>query len=77
MKKYTIDEIQKLWGSEKYILVDNKKYIVKRMSYGDYFTEPITWKGGEKDGFSPDCKWFEKVFITNQYGIKQLFYQLE
>lgn len=73
--EYTEDQIRELWAREKVIDFNGKKYTVHRMSYGDYFIEPISWKGGEQDGFSQDTEWFEKVYKINQYGYKQLFYK--
>jgi len=53
---FTPEEIRELWGNGKPIKIDNKDYRVNKMSYGDYFAEPTSWKGGEKDGFSPNVK---------------------
>ena len=40
----------------------NKKYRIGRMSYGDFFMEPITKKiYGEKDGFAPGTFWLYEI----------------
>lgn len=68
MTKFTQEQIRELWGTGKAI----DGFTVHRMSYGDYFTQPTTWRGGEKDGFSSKTKWFTKV-IEN----KKVYYTLE
>lgn len=59
--KFNEDILRKHWGSEKPITYKGKKYRVGRMSYGDYFLEPIRWKGGETEGFAPSTLWLVKV----------------
>jgi hypothetical protein len=53
--------IKTLWGKGETITLSHKVYRVGRMSYGDYFLEPITWKGSETDGHSPNTLWLETV----------------
>lgn len=56
---YTGEELHNLWGSGKVITFKGQKYTVNKMSYGDYFLEPVGWKGGERDGFAPGTLWFK------------------
>lgn len=76
-RKYTKDKIFQLWGTHKTITIDKEKYYVNKMSYGEFFAEPINWKGGETDGFSPKVKWFSPIMEINQYGINQLYFRLD
>ena len=73
---FTQEQVREYWGNGKTIEVEGTKYDFHRMSYGDYFLEPITWTGGETDGFSKDTIWLEKVLKANQYGYKQVYYKL-
>ncbi len=74
MKTLYIELVRELWGSGKSIKMGNKFYRMGRMSYGDYFLEPITWKGGERDGFPKDTHWL-KLREDNPYiyEIDQLY----
>lgn len=58
--------VKNLWSTGNEVEIENKKYRVGKMSYGNYFLEPITWKGGEKDGFSNDTIWlvFEEDYLN-------------
>ena len=64
----TQEEIRNYWATGKEI----NGFTIHKMSYGDYFTEPKDWKGGENDGFSSKTKWFTKKIIN-----KQVMYILE
>lgn len=55
------EEIANLWSNGKTLTVNGKEYTVHKMSYGDYFLEPVTWRGGETDGFAPNTIWLEVV----------------
>lgn len=57
--------VQNLWSTGNNVEINNKMYRVGKMSYGNYFLEPVTWKGGEKDGFDNNTIWlvFEEDFI--------------
>ena len=46
-------------GNYQKIRVNYKDYKVCKMSYGDYFLEPLSWKGGETEGFSKDTIWLK------------------
>ena len=61
----TKEELRRLWSTGEEI----NGYKVHKMSYGDYFIEPSIWKGGEKDGFSINTKWFTKILVD-----KKVFY---
>lgn len=67
----TQDQIYHLWGTGNIININGIKYKVHRMSYGDYFLEPATYKGSENDGFSTGTQWFTKKVINNK-----IIYQL-
>lgn len=68
--KITAEDLKEWWGENLTIRYKNKLYKVKKMSYGDYFLEPIDWKGGEKDGFAPDTRWFyRKQGENNVFGV--------
>ena len=60
----TSEEMYILWSTGKAFLLNGIKYSMHKMSYGDYFAEPTSYKGVEKDGFSNDIIWYEK-FIEN------------
>ena len=74
-KTYILEQIQakalqlanELWSSGKAI----NGYTVHRMSYGDYFIQPITWMGGETHGFSKKTRWIEtdemQSMLPSQY----------
>jgi len=54
------EELRHLWGYGKPITVKGKKYSVGRMSYGDYFFEPLGKERGETKGFALGTLWLEK-----------------
>jgi len=58
------------WAKEDRIKLRSKSYRVGKMSYGDYFLEPVNWPQGENYGHSPDTLWPEKVIINNQVNYK-------
>ena len=61
-KNFTESFLRKAWGSEKPIVYKGKKYIVGRMSYGDYFFEPFEARSwGEKSDFHPKTLWLKRV----------------
>jgi hypothetical protein len=70
--KYEKEYIQRAWQYETKVQYKGNDYTVHKMSYGDYFLEPIAWRGGERDGFSKDTIWLEKEIINNKvyYTIK-------
>jgi len=59
--QFSKEDINKLWSKEGPITINGKVYRVGKMSYGQYFLEPATWKGGETDGFSSETLWLEIV----------------
>jgi hypothetical protein len=71
--KYEKEYIVRSWQYEQKLKYKDKEYTVHKMSYGDYFLEPIVWKGGENDGFSSQTIWLEKEIINNKvfYSIKE------
>jgi hypothetical protein len=56
MKVFTKSQLQKLWADGKSIERKGKKYFCNRMSYGEYFFEPIP-NYGEREGFAPNTIW--------------------
>jgi hypothetical protein len=58
--QFTEDGLRKYWGSGETITFRGKKYKVNKMSYGDYFLEPASWKGGETEGFAPNTIWLKR-----------------
>ena len=59
-KEFDTEYIRKIWGKSGRLTYGGKCYRVKKMSYGDYFLEPCSWKGGEREGFSSRTIWLEK-----------------
>ena len=56
------------WSNNKTI----KGYRVAKMSYGDYFLEPRTWQGGERDGFSSKTLWIsQSPLLDNEISYAQ------
>lgn len=55
------EEIAELWSTGKSLTIKGQEYAVHKMSYGVYFLEPTTWRGGETDGFDPKTIWLEVV----------------
>ena len=64
---FTADKLREHWGNEKSIIHKDKKYRVGKMSYGDYFLEPVMTKKekrkyyGETKPFHPKTLWLEKI----------------
>lgn len=54
------DVLKEYWGNGKALSHNGKKYRVNKMSYGQYFLEPINWDGSETQGFSKDTLWLER-----------------
>lgn len=65
--KITREDLREWHLKDLTVRVRGRLYRVGKMSYGDYFLEPRDWKGGEKDGFSPDTDWF--YLVDAQKGI--------
>ena len=64
------NDLRTYWGSGETIEIENKKYSVHRMSYGDYFLEQFGKERGEREGFSSDTLWLKKIDIKRDiYGI--------
>lgn len=76
-KLFTPEKLQHYWATGKILIYKGKKYTVNKMSYGDYFFQPANWKGGEKDGHSPNTLWLEKILIKNQHHVNQLMYKVD
>ena len=70
-RKVNSGYLRKHWGDGTPITYKGKKYRVGKMSYGDYFLEPTSWKGGETKGHSPKTLWLQKT-KENPY-----FYEVE
>ena len=76
----TEKRLKKHWVSEKPIIYKGKKWRVGRMSYGDYFLEPIMSKNdkkkyyGENKSFHPKTIWLEKKIIRDKYGGSKIVY---
>jgi len=45
---------------ERYIKIGNKEYRIGELNSGEIYLEPISWKGGETEGFSPDTIFFNR-----------------
>ena len=56
--KITKNDLHEWWSKNETIRYKSVIYRIGKMSYGDYFLEPRTWKGGEKDGHSPQTRFF-------------------
>jgi hypothetical protein len=67
---YEKEYIVRSWQYGTKVKHDDKEYTVHKMSYGDYFLEPTSWQGGEKDGFSKGTIWLEKEIINNKVYYK-------
>jgi hypothetical protein len=76
-KTFSPKELYELWSNAHPIVYKNKKYSVNKMSYGDYFLEPINWRGKETDGFAPGTLWLEKKSKINRYGFQQIIYVID
>ena len=63
----TANNLYRAWCINSIITLNGKKYHVGKMSYGDYFLEPISWKGGERDGHSPNTLWLKRIDKTDKY----------
>ena len=81
-KIFTADLLRQHWGDGKPITFNGKKYRVGRMSYGDYFFEPIMSLKekkkyyGETKPFHPKTLWLGKKLIENRYGVKQVVFEV-
>jgi len=74
--KLTKEAVHKLWSTGEIFTHDNgRKYIMHKMSYGDYFLEPSSWRGGEKDGFAPCTIWGKKYVDKKTYSIPITYYR--
>ena len=63
----SLKEAYTLWTSGKArILIDDRKFTINRMNYGDYFLEPEEWKGGETEGFAPNTIWLKNIKIEGK-----------
>jgi hypothetical protein len=74
---FTHETMREIVGTD--IWYKGKKYHVGRMSYGDYFFEPVkeSRASRETDPFSSNTLWLYPKEITNQYGIKQFVLEVE
>ena len=69
--KITGTELREWWAKGTPVRYHGEMYKVHRMSYGDYFLEPTSWQGGERDGFAPDTQWFYKKDAKRDiYGLE-------
>lgn len=66
METLSKDKMCELWSTNGLIYIKGVPFYVKKMSYGSFFLEPTTWKGGETDGFSPHTIWPEKTMRGNR-----------
>lgn len=55
--KYTKEELRDLWAKEKTINVKGREYRIGKMSYGDFFLEPVGKERGETKGFARGTIW--------------------
>lgn len=69
---YEKEYIQRAWQYETKVQYKDKDYTVHKMSYGDYFLEPMDWKGGENDGFARGTIWLVKEIINNKVIYKTI-----
>ena len=76
-RKFEAEKIRKLWSNGNPITYKGKKYRVCKMSYGDYFLEPISWKGGETEGFSPGTLWLVKTKGLVRTKYYPYYYEVE
>jgi hypothetical protein len=59
---WTEDALRKLWGTGEPVKFKGRKYKVGKMSYGDYFFEPVSRKQRkETDLFDPKTLWLKKA----------------
>jgi hypothetical protein len=70
------------WSSGKSITLNKKKYHVNKMSYGDFYFEPVMNKKekkkyyGETKPMHPEILWLESVLKKNRYGVDQKFFEV-
>jgi len=69
-KQISKEIVHDLWVTEAPVFVGNKKYIVRKMSYGTYFMEPAEWRGGETAGFAPGTLWLRQIPRTRFYELE-------
>jgi hypothetical protein len=63
----THEELVKLWGNGgTYITKEGKSYTVHKMSYGDFFLEPLGKERGETEGFATGTIWLRCIDRKNQ-----------
>jgi len=60
--------LRQLWSREEKIDLDSTEYRVGRMSYGDYFLEPLP-ETAETAPFNRGTLWLERIPKTNIYQI--------
>ena len=53
------------WASGEAIKLRGKSWKIGKMSYGAYFLEPKSYKGGERDPFHPETLWLQKKDQNN------------
>ena len=54
------EALRRCWSNGEKIRVDGKSYSVHKMSYGDYFLEPLGKELPESEGFAVGTLWLEK-----------------
>ena len=69
--KITKEDLREWWGKDLTIRYRGDLYRVGKMSYGAYFLEPRSYKGGELDGFSSKTIWlYLKDAKKGIYGLE-------
>lgn len=68
MKTFSKEKLINCWQHGKKITLNNIRYRVGRMSYGDYFLEPGKPQGETKP-FNKGTLWLEKI-DTDNYKIQ-------
>lgn len=59
---WTEDALRKMWGSGEKVMFRGKKYLVGKMSYGQYFFEPTSKKQRkETDPFGTGTLWLKRT----------------
>lgn len=64
--RFPIETIKAAWSQGKSMFILKRKYSVHKMSYGQFFLEPVGWTGGEMDGFADGTIWLTKHPENNQ-----------
>jgi len=57
--KFNKNEIIRLWGNGLTIRFNYQDYEVKKMSYGQYFLEPVNCGLSETEGFHKNTLWLK------------------